>query len=239
MDRRDPEKSAPGSSLSRLLRTGAFVMTVTCSYSCAGQGPWWFSEKTSAKFTVEQWDISLGVVCPQLRGRRLTGELMLGCQFALYASRHKQAGDETFEVDSIWALDPFSVNEGADPYLRTTYARLNPRVRWQTSICIPREYELASNPPLCSYQCVDNCGFELQEGDRVHARVFCRLTNRLDGGADSAIVLNGVLRAPLSWRAYFKGLPPTAVIGPDLLRKSSFGQPNAAVSAPNSPSSPR
>ncbi len=192
------------------MRTALLLVPLSTFPSCSSHRPWWFSEKTATKFEVEDWDLSLGIVCPDSRGKRITGELMLGCQFVLYASRSRQAGDETLEVDSIWALDPYSVNEGAEPYVRTAYTRLSRRVSWQTSICIPREYELAGNPPLCSHECVDSCGFELQEGDRVHARAFCRLSNRAGGATDSVVVFNGVLRAPLSWRSYFRGLPPTA-----------------------------
>lgn len=177
---------------------------------CATSRPWWYSEKTSVDFDVDEWDISLGVICPDSRGTRVTGELMLGCQFVLYASRGNQAGYESFEVDSIWALDPFSADEDSNPYIRTRYSRLSQRVPWQTSLCIPREYEFASNPPLCSHECLDSCGFEVQEGDRIHGRIFCRIANREKGMPDSVVVLNGIVRVPVSWRAYFRGLPPTS-----------------------------
>lgn len=186
------------------------VVIVPLLLGCATTRPWWYSDKTSVDFDVEKWDISLGVICPDSRGTRVTGELMLGCQFVLYASRSNQAGYESFEVDSIWALDPFSADEDSEPYIRTRYTRLGQRVPWQTSLCIPREYEFASNPPLCSHECRDSCGFEVQEGDRIHGRIFCRIANRGKGLPDSNVVLNGIVRAPVSWRAYFKGLPPTS-----------------------------
>lgn len=128
-----------------ILLTAIAVACLACSHRYR---PWWFSDRGSQFTSIEGWDVSVGLVCPETRGHTLYGELMLDCQFAFYAARRSQEGDEALEIDSILAYDPNSVSDEFGPYRTVAYTRLAHRVPWQTSICIPREYRMTVRPPL-------------------------------------------------------------------------------------------